>query len=161
MSSIAKHSAKLILLTFPNPSPTVHESRSHSPGRNAHHLGWRAIAFTPRWTSLYRSSLRRARAFLPLVAFGPMRARAEGGRLVQCVNASIHNKQQQQQQRDEGRGFAPKREVPSGRVSPVQNTSAAAARRGQTIESRFSGEDCSLQRGIWPIYAFVISSNEP
>ncbi len=45
----------------------------------------------------------------------------------------------------------PKRDVPSGRSAPVQNTSAAAARRGHTMESRFSGDDCSLQSGIWPM----------
>ncbi|PSR70753.1 hypothetical protein PHLCEN_2v13373 [Hermanssonia centrifuga] len=49
-------------------------------------------------------------------------------------------------------GHVPIRGVPSGSVEPVQNTSAALARRGQTIGSRFSGEDCSLHNGIWPIH---------
>ena len=33
---------------------------------------------------------------------------------------------------------------------PDQNTSAEAAARGQTVESRFSGEDCSVQSRCWP-----------
>lgn len=37
-----------------------------------------------------------------------------------------------------------------GLPAPVQNTSAEAAARGQTIESRFSGPACSDQRSCWP-----------
>ena len=33
---------------------------------------------------------------------------------------------------------------------PVQKTSADAAARGQTIGSRFSGPDCSVQRACSP-----------
>jgi hypothetical protein len=43
------------------------------------------------------------------------------------------------------------RGLPSGRIAPVQKTSAELAARGQAIESRFSGEDCSVQRSCWPI----------
>ena len=39
---------------------------------------------------------------------------------------------------------------PSGSVAPVQYISAALAARGQTIGSRFSGEDCSVQRSDSP-----------
>ena len=33
---------------------------------------------------------------------------------------------------------------------PVQKSSADDAARGQTVSSRFSGPDCSVQRRCWP-----------
>jgi hypothetical protein len=43
------------------------------------------------------------------------------------------------------------RGVPSGRIAPVQKTSAELAARGQTMGSRFSGPDCSAHRSCWPV----------
>jgi hypothetical protein len=37
------------------------------------------------------------------------------------------------------------------RMGPPQNSSAEVAARGHTIESRFAGDDCSVQRGCWPV----------
>lgn len=44
----------------------------------------------------------------------------------------------------------PVRGVPSGRVAPVQNTSADVAARGQMMESRLEGDDCSVQSSCSP-----------
>jgi len=49
-----------------------------------------------------------------------------------------------------GRASVPLRGSPSGSVAPVQNTSAELAARGQTIGSRFAGEDCSVHRSCSP-----------
>lgn len=49
-----------------------------------------------------------------------------------------------------GKASEPLRGVPSGRVGPVQNTSADAAARGHTIGSRLEGSDCSVQRRVSP-----------
>ena len=41
---------------------------------------------------------------------------------------------------------------------PVQKSSADDAARGQTMSSRFSGPDCSVQRRCWPPRTSVASS---
>lgn len=51
--------------------------------------------------------------------------------------------------------FGPMRDDPSANVFPVQKTSAATANRGQTIESKFSADDCSLHSGICPAHSRV------
>jgi hypothetical protein len=51
-----------------------------------------------------------------------------------------------------GSAEATLRGLPSGRFGPVQKTSAELAARGQTMESRFSGDDCSVHKSCWPGY---------
>lgn len=41
--------------------------------------------------------------------------------------------------------------LPLGSFAPVQKTSAELAARGHTVESRFSGEDCSVHRSCCPV----------
>ena len=41
---------------------------------------------------------------------------------------------------------------------PLQKSSADDAARGQTVSSRFSGPDCSVQRRCWPPRTSVASS---
>ncbi len=43
---------------------------------------------------------------------------------------------------------------------PDQKTSAEAAARGQTMESRFSGPDCSVHNSCWPGFDERESENE-
>jgi len=81
---------------------------SHTPGRNAHHCGCKAMAFIPLWTILKRRSCSR------------------------------------------GSADSTFRGVPPGRVAPVQKTSAELAARGQAIESKFSGDDCSVHSSCCP-----------
>lgn len=57
-----------------------------------------------------------------------------------------------------GSAEVPLRGEPSGKVAPVQNTSADDAARGHAIESRFSGADCSVHNSCSPDKAHILVS---